>query len=34
MKVNNASNTTTGAVSFMDTFSQVTGTIGQNGRRG
>ena len=34
MKVNNASNSTTGAVSFMDTFSQVTGTIGQNGRRG
>lgn len=34
MVVNNASNTTTGAVSFMDTFSQVTGTIGQNGRRG
>ena len=34
MKVNNASDTTTGAVSFMDTFSQVTGTIGQNGRRG
>ena len=34
MKVNNASNTTTGAVSFMDTFSQVTETIGQNGRRG
>ena len=34
MKVNNASNTTTGAVSFMDTFSQVTGTIGQSGRRG
>ena len=34
MRVNNASNTTTGAVSFMDTFSQVTGTIGQNGRRG
>ena len=34
MKVNNASNSKTGAVSFMDTFSQVTGTIGQNGRRG
>ena len=34
MKVNNASLSTTGAVSFMDTFSQVTGTIGQNGRRG
>ena len=33
-KVNNAAKTTTGAVSFMDTFSQVTETIGQNGRRG
>ena len=32
-KVNNAAKTTTGAVSFMDTFSQVTETIGQNGRR-
>lgn len=34
MKVNNASEETTGACSFMDTFSQVTATIGQNGRRG
>ena len=34
MKVNNASKETTGACSFMDTFSQVTSTIGQNGRRG
>jgi ribonucleoside-diphosphate reductase alpha chain len=34
MKVNNASKETTGACSFMDTFSQVTATIGQNGRRG
>lgn len=33
-KVNNAAKTTSGAVSFMDTFSQVTGTIGQCGRRG
>lgn len=33
MKVNNASKETTGACSFMDTFSQVTETIGQNGRR-
>lgn len=33
-KVNNAAKTTTGAVSFMDTFSQVTGQICQNGRRG
>lgn len=32
--VNNAAKTTSGAVSFMDTFSQVTGTIGQCGRRG
>ena len=32
--VNNAAKTTTGAVSFMDTFSQVTETIGQNSRRG
>ena len=31
--VNNAAKTTSGAVSFMDTFSQVTGTIGQSGRR-
>lgn len=34
MSVNNASKETTGACSFMDTFSQVTATIGQNGRRG
>ena len=34
MKVNNAAVTTTGAVSFMDTFSLVTETIGQKGRRG
>ena len=34
MRVNNASEYTTGACSFMDTFSQVTATIGQNGRRG
>lgn len=32
--VNNAARTTTGAVSFMETFSQVAETIGQNGRRG
>lgn len=32
-KINNAANTTSGAVSFMDTFSQVTEQIGQNGRR-
>ncbi len=31
-KVNNAANSTSGAVSFMDTFSQVTEQIGQNGR--
>ena len=34
MKVNNAAITTTGAVSFMDTFSLVAETIGQKGRRG
>ena len=34
MKVNNASEFTTGACSFMDTFSQVTATIGARGRRG
>ena len=34
MRVNNASKYTPGACSFMDTFSQVTETIGQNGRRG
>lgn len=32
--VNNTATKTTGACSFMDTFSQVTETIGQNGRRG
>ena len=34
MTVNNAAKTTTGAVSFMDTFSNVSEVIGQNGRRG
>ena len=34
MAVNNAAKTTTGAVSFMDTFSNVSEVIGQNGRRG
>ncbi|MCK9444788.1 MAG: adenosylcobalamin-dependent ribonucleoside-diphosphate reductase [Tissierellaceae bacterium] len=33
-KVNNAAVTTTGAVSFMDLFSMVTGLIGMRGRRG
>ncbi|MBU5311454.1 adenosylcobalamin-dependent ribonucleoside-diphosphate reductase [Tissierella carlieri] len=33
-RVNNAANTTTGAVSFMDLFSMVTGLIGMRGRRG
>lgn len=33
-KVNNAAHTTTGAVSFMDLFSMVTGLIGMRGRRG
>jgi ribonucleoside-diphosphate reductase alpha chain len=33
-RVNNASATTTGAVSFMDLFSLVTGLIGMRGRRG
>lgn len=33
-KVNNTAKTTTGACSFMDTYSQVAETIGQNGRRG
>lgn len=32
--VHNAAKTTTGACSFMDTFAQVTDTIGQKGRRG
>lgn len=31
--VNNASNTTTGVVPFMELFSQTTNTIGQEGRR-
>lgn len=33
-KVNNTAETTTGAVSFMDFYSMITGMIGQNGRRG
>lgn len=33
-KVNNAASTTTGAVSFMDLYSMVTGLIGMRGRRG
>jgi ribonucleoside-diphosphate reductase alpha chain len=33
-KVRNQAKETSGAVSFMDTFSQVTEQIGQNGRRG
>lgn len=33
-RVNNQARSTSGAVSFMDTFSQVTEQIGQNGRRG
>ncbi len=32
--VHNAAHQSTGAVSFMETFSLVTGTIGQSGRRG
>lgn len=32
--VNNSAKTTTGAVSFMETFAQVGATIGQEGRRG
>lgn len=32
--VNNTAKETTGAVSFMDLYSLVTGLIGQNGRRG
>lgn len=32
--VNNAAKTTTGATSFMDFYSYITGLIGQNGRRG
>ena len=34
MPVNNAAKTTSGAVSFMETFSQVSSVIGQEGRRG
>lgn len=33
-KVNNAAKTTSGAVSFMDFYSYITGLIGQSGRRG
>ena len=33
-EVHNSAKETTGAVSFMKTFDIVTGTIGQNGRRG
>lgn len=33
-KVNNAAKTTSGAVSFMDFYSYITGLIGQAGRRG
>jgi ribonucleoside-diphosphate reductase alpha chain len=33
-KVNNAAKESTGPVSFMELYSQVTGTISQNGRRG
>lgn len=33
-KVNNAASTTTGAVSFMELYSLVTGLIGMKGRRG
>lgn len=33
-KVNNTAKYTTGAVSFMDLYSMITGLIGQNGRRG
>ena len=33
-KVNNAANTTTGAVSFMELYSMVTDLIGMRGRRG
>lgn len=33
-KVNNAAKTTAGVVPFMELFSQVTNTIGQDGRRG
>jgi len=33
-KVNNTAKSTSGAVSFMDLYSSITGLIGQNGRRG
>lgn len=33
-RVNNTAKWTSGAVSFMETYSQVTSQIGQNGRRG
>ena len=33
-RINNAARETSGAVSFMDLYSMVTGLIGQNGRRG
>ena len=33
-RVNNTARNTSGAVSFMDLYSMVTGLIGQNGRRG
>ena len=33
-KVNNAAEHSSGAVSFMDLYSDITGTISQNGRRG
>ena len=33
-QVNNAAKTTSGAVSFMDFYSYITGLIGQSGRRG
>lgn len=33
-KINNTANETSGAVSFMELYSTVTGLIGQNGRRG
>lgn len=33
-KVNNSAKNTTGAVSFMDLYSMITGLIGQRGRRG
>lgn len=32
-RVNNAAKTTTGATSFMDFYSYITGLIGQSGRR-